>query len=66
MGAAEAELGQHRVWFRREFAVGEEQQLDQGDERLLVTPFRVVRPCAPDRQRRQLPGSVRIYVSHVD
>ena len=55
VGAAEAELGEHRVGVPDEVAIGEEQKLDQIPERL---------PFVPDLARPD--GDVQIYVSHVD
>ena len=65
MRAAEAELGEHGVRLAGEVAIGEEQQLDEGDElgiggRLPATARALI-------NRRPMPAQeLGSYVSHVD
>ena len=65
MRAPEAELGQDGVGLAREVAIGEEQQLDEGDE--MGVGARRGRSARPLVNRRPMPAQeLGIYVSHVD
>jgi hypothetical protein len=65
MRPAEPELDQDGIGLAREVTVGEEQQLDEGDQ-LRVRAGRTGLAC-PLVSRRPMPAQQpRIYVSHVD
>ena len=65
VGAAEAIFGQHGVRLAREVAVGEEQQLDEGEEVRIGAGL--LRLACGLLSRCTIPARERgIYVSHVD
>jgi hypothetical protein len=65
MRASEAELGQRRIRLPGEVTVGEEQQLDEGDELRIGASCR--RPARALINRRPMPAQeLGSYVSHVD